>query len=43
MVKIIYEDEYGEIMYVHMKTNIHAKFELPLMLLSCIVQLGRVS
>jgi len=43
VVKIIYEDEYDEIMYVYMKINIHAMFELSLMLLSGVVQLGSVS
>jgi len=36
VVKIIYEDEYGEIKYVFMKINIQA-------MLSCVVQLGSVS
>jgi len=43
VVKIIYEDEYDEIKYVYMKINIQAMFELSLMLLSCVVQLGSVS
>ena len=42
MVKIKYEDDYDGIKYVHMKLIIHAKCELPLMLLSGIVQLRRV-